>query len=171
MGKLDDVLTENFKPAFETSGTLPIPGATGEPTTLTTPATSTPTEPIIPVEPTTAIPVEFNLESFNKHFGKEFKDPDDIKSLFDLPTKITEVEGKLTEFEKIQKELADYKQKYEEVGKYIDPKTFFANDKLYQTNLMLKKYPDKDVSLMTKISTLDVDKANNFDLLVLNKML
>jgi hypothetical protein len=168
MGKLDDVLNENLKPAtFDTPGTPPVTPVV-EPTPPVTP--ETPATPVTPTTPETP-PVEFNLESFNKHFGKEYKKPEEIKSLFDLPTKITEVESKLTEFEKTKQELADYKKRYEEVGKYIDPKSFFANEKLYQTNLMLKKYPDKDVALMTRISSLDIDKADNFDLLVLNEML
>ena len=116
-------------------------------------------------------PVEFNLEHFNKHFGKEFKKADEIKGLFDLQGKVTEYEGKLTEYEKAKLDLADLQKKYEEVGKYVNPKDFFANDDVYRTNLMLKKYPDKDVTLMTKISTLDIDKTDNFDLLVLNEML
>ena len=56
-------------------------------------------------------PVEFNLDHFNKHFGKEFKKADEIKSLFDLQGKVTEYEGKLTEYEKAKLDLSDLQKK------------------------------------------------------------
>jgi hypothetical protein len=142
--------------------------------TLTTEATAVEAE----IEPTNtesvkteSVPEEFKLEHFNKKFNKEFKSEDELKSLFDLPTKVTDLEAKASQTDKLKADYDALQAKYNEVGKYIDPKKFFANEELYKTNLMLKKYPDKDVTLMTKISTINVDKADDIDLLVLNEML
>jgi hypothetical protein len=162
-----DTLDNVFK-QYSLKGDNPAGDVT--PSTDTNPPVDPPAEPNNQ-PPANDPPVEFNLDHFNKHFGKEFKKADEIKSLFDLQGKVTEYEGKLTEYEKAKLDLSDLQKKYEEVGKYINPKDFFANDDVYHTNLMLKKYPDKDVTLMTKISTLDIDKTDNFDLLVLNEML
>jgi hypothetical protein len=163
-----DTLDNVFK-QYSLKGDNPAGDNITPPTDTNLPA-NPPTEPNNQ-PPANDPPVEFNLEHFNKHFGKEFKKADEIKSLFDLQGKVTEYEGKLTEYEKAKLDLSDLQKKYEEVGKYVNPKDFFANDDVYRTNLMLKKYPDKDVTLMTKISTLDIDKTDNFDLLVLNEML
>lgn len=137
------------------------------------------TEPVVPVEvktetiteTTTTEQPEFNIEHFNKRFGKEFKSEDELKSIFDLPTKVSELETKASELVKLKAEYEALQQKHNEVGKWVDPKKFFANEELYKTNLMLKKYPDKDISVMTKVSTMDVDKADNIDLLIMNELL
>jgi hypothetical protein len=165
MSKLDEVLAQNLKPAFEQTGDTTIP-----PTTITSePVVTPPSGDTVTTQPTNI--EEFNLDHFNKHFGKEFKKADEIKSLFDLQGKVTEYEGKLTEYEKTKLDFAELQKKYEEVGRFVDPNSFFANDEIRRTNEMLMKYPDKDTTLMTRIGSLDIDKTDNFELLVLNEML
>ena len=165
MDGLDKALSENFKPVVPTTVDSTITPTTGDPVTTQTTITE---DPAATNTTTSDLPVEFNLEHFNKHFGKEFKKVDEIKGLFD---KVTEYEGKLTEYEKTKLDFTELQKKYEEVGKFVDPNSFFANDQIRRTNEMLMKYPDKDATLMTRIGSLDIDKTDNFDLLVLNEML
>ena len=162
--ELNDLIKQHY-PKTDTQQTT-------ETTQIETPVIETKVEPTN-TEPVTTEPIaeEFKLEHFNKKFGKEFKSEDELKSLFDLPTKVTDLESKASQADKLKADYDALQAKYNEVGKWIDPKKFFANEQLYHTNLMLKKYPDKDVALMTKISTIDVDKTDDIDLLVLNEML
>ena len=68
-----------------------------------------------------------------------------------------------------KKQFDDLKAEFDskkEALSLIDLKQYFANENLYKTNEMLKKYPDKDVSIMTQIGSMDLEKADPVDLLV-----
>lgn len=116
-----------------------------------------------------------SLNEFTKTFGKEFTDENEVKDFFSFPQKYTELENKHKEtennFNLTKAERDKLKKDYEEVGKYVDPKSFFANESLYKSNQMLLKYPDKDAATMLKISGMDVDAAKATDLLVANERL
>jgi hypothetical protein len=123
-------------------------------------------------QPVTTDPTpKFDIQKFNeftKTFGKEFKDEDEIKGLFSYPAKYTELENN---FNLTKKEKEELDKKYNEVGKFIDPKDFFANEALYKSNQMLLKFPDKDPVTMMRISNMDLSKTKDVDLIVANERL
>jgi len=115
---------------------------------------------------------DFNVK-YGKRFNREIKEEKELEEIFSASSKISDYKAKLKvsqdEYGLTKKQFDELSTKYEsekEALKFIDIKKYFANDKLYKTNEMLKKYPDKDISTMTEISNMDLEKADNVDLLV-----
>jgi hypothetical protein len=120
---------------------------------------------------------DFNTK-YGKRFGREIKEEKELEDIFSAPSKVSEYENKVKDLESqhglTKKELEDLKIQRENEKdslRFIDIKKYFANDSLYKTNEMLKKYPDKDISIMTSISNMDLEKTDTVDLLVKKALL
>lgn len=114
---------------------------------------------------------EFN-EKYGKRYGREIKEEKELEDLFSYPTKYYELEGKYKSVEEAhnltKKQLEDLTSEYEskkENLKFIDLKKYVGED-LLKISEMRKKYPDKDVAIMTQIGSMDLSKADPIDLLV-----
>jgi hypothetical protein len=128
--------------------------------------------------PTADIPADFDVTTFNnftKTFGREFKDVNDAKEFFGIENKYKEIEGThaLTkkELDDLKAEHERIKKEYNEVGKYVDPKSFFRDEASFRANQLALKYPDKDPNIMEKISRMDIDKTSPIDLIIHNERL
>jgi hypothetical protein len=122
--------------------------------------------------------LDFDINSFNaftKFLGKEFKDLNEAKDFFSIPHKYKELEDthNLTkkEIDSLKTEYEKTKKEYQEVGKYVNPRDFFADDASFKANQLKLKYPDKDAITMDRISRMDIDKATKIDLILLNEKL
>ena len=104
----------------------------------------------------------FSFEAINKRFGREFKDEDEIKSVFDKAGKYEEVlsdlqskEDKISELEKL-------------TGK-LNPRSWFANDDEYVKNQFLINKKDSlseaQIDALKGISPSNVDKLSPQDAL------
>ena len=126
-------------------------------------AQETTTEPTTPQEPK---PDEF-IESFNKKFSTQYKTDEEIKSLFGLPGKVTEYEGKLKDFDTAKADAEKYKKELEET------KTTYMSDllgkplikKAYVAEQLLAKFPDRDPFVLQELAMADVDKMSDLDVL------
>jgi hypothetical protein len=136
------------------------------------PVDSLPTEPaVVPDKPIELDINDFN-EKYGKKFGREIKDPKELEDIFSAPNKVKEFEAKIKEHEDAhgltKKELADLRAEYESKKdnlQYFNIREHVGED-LLKINEMRKKYPDKDASIMSQISRIDIDKADPIDLLV-----
>jgi hypothetical protein len=175
-----DEIVQAFKEAYpqkhdKTDTTIPgsVPADVNSNVNVTT------TDPIpTPVVPDTSKdpveifdPSEFNTK-YGKKFGREIKEEKELQELFSAPTKITEYENKVKNLESehglTKKQFEDLQAKYEsekESLKFVDLRKYVGED-LLRISEMRKKYPDKDISIMTSISNIDLDKADTVDLLI-----
>lgn len=106
------------------------------------------------------------IENFNKRYGKQYKTDDDIKGLFELSKKITEQEGRLSDYESIKKAADERQRKIEELESLNDPLKFFSSPESYVAEQLKIKYPNRDTALLHEVVTTDVDKIGDFDLLI-----
>ena len=132
-----------------------------------------------PKEPPKAIELDINdfNEKYGKKFGREIKDSKELEEIFSAPNKIKEFEDKIKEHENAhgltKKELDDLRAEYEskkENLQYFNIKDYVGED-LLRISEMRKKYPDKDIAVMTQINSMDLDQADNVDLLVKKALL
>jgi hypothetical protein len=118
----------------------------------------------------------FDVTDFNEKYGKkynrEIKEEKDLEELFSAPTRISDYESKLKAaldaHELTKKQFNDLTAEYEskkENLKLINLEEYVGKD-LLKISEMHKKYPDKDVAIMTQIGSMDLDKADPVDLLV-----
>ncbi len=161
---------------FESFNTTPPAGQeTPAPETRTENQTPTTTEQNTVVAPeagtqtqggTSAPPKtdEF-IDNFNKRFSTTYKTDDEIKSLFELPKKVTEYEGKVKDRDELARSVEKYKTDLEtlkktEVSRYLsDP----LMQRAYVANQLLKKHPDKDPFVLQEIAMTDVTKMSDLD--------
>jgi hypothetical protein len=118
----------------------------------------------------------FDVTDFNEKYGKkynrEIKEEKDLEELFSAPTRISDYESKLKAaldaHELTKKQFNDLTAEYEskkENLKLINLEEYVGKD-LLKISEMRKKYPDKDIAIMTQIGSMDLDKADPVDLLV-----
>jgi hypothetical protein len=175
-----DEIVKAFKEAYpqkddKTDTTIPGSIGTNDSANTNTVTTTDPPAPVIPDPSKTASeifdPSEFNTK-YGKKFGREIKEEKELQELFSAPTKITEYENKVKNLESehglTKKQFEELQTKYDsekESLKYVDLRKYVGED-LLKISEMRKKYPDKDISIMTAISNINLDQADTVDLLV-----
>lgn len=111
------------------------------------------------------------FDDFNKRYGTSFKDETELKSLFELPKKITEYEGKIKDRDELEKNLNQYKSNLEtlkqsEAQKYLEHPLM---QKAYIAKQMMEKYPDKDPFILQEIAMSDLSKMDNIEAIAKEK--
>ncbi len=107
------------------------------------------------------------IENLNKRYNTQYKTDDDVKKLFEYPKKISEYEGRLSEFEGLKKTLGEKDKEIEELrGSQDDPLKYFSSPESYVAEQLKIKYPNRDSAMLHEIITTDIDKLNDFDLLL-----
>jgi len=184
--KFDDKLEEalsKIKPPQE--GVEPVaPEETNPPTNVETPVpepapqaqepapqeipAEPPTDPATPAEPE---PVEFNIKEFNERYGTEFTDEDGLKGSLTKLNDLGNYDQVVTDKDRLQVELDEMKQKYEDVAEALNPRTHFANEEEYKRQLILQKYGnDLNPALLNEIISKDLNQASDIDVLALGKL-
>ena len=154
---------DNFKkfeePPVQEPQTGNEPAATTEPTPDTPPQSSTPTG----TEPQ----ADTFFETFNKRFNTQYKTDEDLKTLFDLPKKVTEYETKYKDYDDLKKSVDQYKLDLENLSQREAAK--YLNDPIMQKAWVVKelkgKYPNSDVGVLTDLAMTDLDKISDLDIL------
>ena len=137
-------------------------GTTQEAAPTVTPPAATPTTPTTVDAPK---PDEF-IENFNKRYGTQYKGDDDVKGLFETTKKISEYEGRLTDYDNLKKSAEERQKEIERLEGLNDPLKYFSSPEAYKAEQLRIKYPDKDPFLLQEVATTDVNTMDNFDLLV-----
>jgi hypothetical protein len=116
---------------------------------------------------TTETPDKF-FDELNKRFSTSFKGDDELKNIFGMPNKISELEGKAKLADDYSKKIEDYEK---QLGEYKNN----GNSELlskpllrkaYIADQLLAKYPDKDPFTLQEIVMADVSKMSDIDVLV-----
>ncbi len=106
------------------------------------------------------------IENFNKRYGTQYKADDEIRSVFELPKKVSEYEARLSDYENVKKSAEERQRKIDELEGLNDPLKFFSSPDAYIAEQLRIKNPDKDPVLLHEIATTDVSKMGDFDVLV-----
>ena len=108
---------------------------------------------------------EFNIETFNKAFGREFKSKEDIDNLFAVTEENQSIKAKLEEY---QKQLEEKDAKLKE---HFNPLSYFANEQQYKVNKVLKDNPELNEAIVGRVLTSNLDELSDKDVLKLNDMI
>ena len=106
----------------------------------------------------------FKLDYFNKTFSTSFEDESSLKSALE----------KAQQFEKVQLDLQQAKEKaskYDQVIEYYDPKNLYGDDETYAFIELKKKFPDRDLGVVSKIRSQEFDQMSDLDKLILSDKL
>lgn len=116
---------------------------------------------------------EITIEVFNQSFGTEFNEEEFNSIKEDIP-KLKEYKEaiKLTDVVKeLNGKIKAAQDENEELKSLYDPKKIFVSDAEYNRQQLLRKYPDYDPSVITKIINADVSKLSPFESLKLKTLL
>jgi hypothetical protein len=158
---MDDtqVIIGGAKPAAPITPPAEVPNDAAHQAAVETPKTPE-TPPTTPQTPEW----EFKVEHFNKWAGSEFKNEDEVKSSLKSLSKVKD-------YENVIKERDELKTKYEEIQSQLDPRSYFVNDDEFKRQLILRKYPEGDPYVMSKVLSLDEKTSKDIDILIAGEML
>lgn len=143
-------------PVVEQPANVP-PQTPPQETQQATPPTQMPQGSAVTPESNTPPEWNFDLQAFNKRFETSFENEDSFKEALGARSKISEYEQRLSELE-------PYKERYngikDRVGK---TKEIFANETVQKLNELVKKFPDKDPSMVGKILDMNIDNIRSFE--------
>jgi len=106
----------------------------------------------------------YDIESFNKHFQRSFKDEEELKSLFELPDKLKTYEEQVADKERALQEL---QEKHNSFLDSIDPEKIFTDKEAITLTQLRQKYPNADMNSITNIRSSDLNSMDKLDALVL----
>lgn len=107
--------------------------------------------------------VVFDINSFNKAFGTEYKSTDDIKGTFSTLKEVETLRASISEKDKALQEKETL------LASHTDGLRLFANDKMYKVNQVLIKNPDLNQDAVTKLVTSNIDEMKDSDVLKMQK--
>ena len=149
--------------------------AAGTPPATETPTPSTETSTPTPQADAGAAPVatdtkpDLFFDELNKRFSTSFKGDDELKNIFGMPSKISELEGKAKLADDYSKKIEDYEQQIEKFKNNPNGADLLEKPllrKAYIADQLLAKYPDKDPYTLQEIVMSDVSKMSDIDVLV-----
>lgn len=105
------------------------------------------------------------IENFNKRYGTQYKADDEIRSVFELPKKVSEYEARLSDYENVKKSAEERQKEIERLESLNDPLKFFSTPEAYIAEQLKIKYPDRDAVVLQEIVTGNADQMDDFDLL------
>jgi hypothetical protein len=174
MGTLDDHIKARQAEMEETNIEEAPAVETVESTEVTTEETptvviegenQTTTEETPVVEPEV---VEYNDEQLNTFFGTTGKTKEDLKSVFSLGDKYSELEKT---HDAASQELESVKAQNLELKKGLDPLSYFSSDEAYVAEQLRKKYPKMDPVAIQTAMTKDLDQMTDLDVLALQDVI
>jgi hypothetical protein len=174
MGTLDDHIKARQAEMEETNieeasavETVESTEATTEetPTVVIEGENQTTTEETPVVEPEV---VEYNDEQLNTFFGTTGKTKEDLKSVFSLGDKYSELEKT---HDAASQELESVKAQNLELKKGLDPLSYFSSDEAYVAEQLRKKYPKMDPVAIQTAMTKDLDQMTDLDVLALQDVI
>lgn len=102
----------------------------------------------------------FEIDSFNREFETTFEDKSSLKEALEARNRLNEIELELQQ----AKEKAS---KYDQVLEYYKPENLYGDEETYAFIELKKKFPDKDLSIVSKIRSSEFDSMSDLDKLVL----
>lgn len=113
------------------------------------------------------------IETFNKRYATQYKSDDELKGLFSLPSKVSEYENRLKDYEELKKSVDNYKKELEET------KSTYMSDllskplirKAYVAEQLQAKYPDRDARVLGEIAMSDIDGMSDIEAIAKEKMI
>ncbi len=159
----------NQTPPEEPKQAETITAETPKETTTVVPPTTTETKTEVPptTEPPKAEPAKVDefFENFNKRYNTTYKSDDELKTLFGLPGKVTEYEGKLKDHEELEKSVDAYKKELEETKANTTSELLSKPliRSAYIADQLQAKYPDKDPFMLQEIAMSDLSKMSDLD--------
>ena len=120
------------------------------------------------VEETTETQIEFDDEQLNTFFDTTGKTKDDIKNVFTLGTKYSELEKEQGE---AKRELESLRLSNAELKKGLDPLAHFSSESAYVAEQLRKKYPDMDAVAIQQAVTKDLSLVSDLDVLALQDVI
>jgi len=108
---------------------------------------------------------EFDLESINKAFGKDFKTVDELTDLFNLPDEYNSVKAKL---DATAKDISD---KEEALKEKYNPMSYFADEQEFKINQILKNDTKLNKNIVSRLVYSNLDELKDEDVLKLNDLL
>lgn len=113
------------------------------------------------------------IETFNKRYATQYKSDDELKGLFSLPSKVSEYENRLKDYEELKKSVDNYKKELEET------KSTYLSDllskpllrKAYVAEQLQAKYPDRDARMLGEIAMSDIDAMSDIEAIAKEKMI
>lgn len=111
------------------------------------------------------------LQEFNKAFGTEYKEADEIKPLFELPSRVKEYEEKEESYKSFKEQEKSYKVKIEDLQSSLNPLKYFSSPDAYIAEQLRVQHPDKNPVLLHELATKDLKSMDDFDILVKSVLL
>lgn len=113
------------------------------------------------------------IETFNKRYATQYKSDDDLKALFSLPSKVSEYENRLKDYDSLKGSVDNYKKELEET------KSTYLSDllskpllrKAYVAEQLQAKYPDRDARMLGEIAMSDIDAMSDIEAIAKEKMI
>lgn len=109
--------------------------------------------------------LEFNLESFNKAFEGNYENVDQVKEVLELAKKYPEIKAMLDDKEQLITE------KDEALKTHFNPMEYFADEKEFKINKILKDNKDLNRNVVSRLVYSDIDQMDDKDVLKLNELL
>lgn len=109
---------------------------------------------------TTTVDESFKIDHFNKTFSTSFEDESSLKSALERAQQFEQVK---TDLQQAQEKAG----KYDQVLEYYDPKNLYGDDETYAFIELKKKFPDRDLGVVSKIRSQDFDQMSDLDKLML----
>lgn len=109
--------------------------------------------------------VEFNIDTFNKAFKRDFKSVDEINGLFGLSEEYTSLKAKYDTMEKLIAE------KENALKEQFNPLNYFANEQEFKINQILKTNQGLNEEVVRRVVSSDLEKLSDKDVLKLNEQL
>lgn len=102
----------------------------------------------------------FKIENFNKTFETSFEDESSLKSALE----------RAQQYDQVQLDLQQAKEKagkYDQVLEFYNPKNLFGDDETYAFIELKKKFPDRDLGIVSKVRSQEFDQMSDIDKLLL----
>ena len=113
-------------------------------------------------------PVGINDEQLNTFFDTEGKTQEDIKAVYGLGAKASELESENSE---ISQELETLKDQHAKLKEELNPLSYFSSEEAYVAEQLRKKYPTMDAVAIQKAIMTDVSKMDDLDVLALQDVI
>lgn len=168
---VDEVLNDpesGFVKAGEKPAETP-PEATPAPET---PAAETPPAEAPPAETPPEAPAwDFKLDEFNKRYGLDFKDEDNLKSFFEKGSKLSEIE---TELNGLKEQLPYYQEVEQTLRDFVDtndPIKVYGSEEAYKDALAIRKLSQegRNEAVVTKAIKSNLGAMSDLDVLTMKK--
>ena len=129
-----------------------------------------PTEPEKPVEPAKpaepVVPQAWDkVKWVNEQFGQQLAKEEEADTFFET------LKQRHSQFDELSTASERLRLENEELKAGVDPMQFFANDKVFVYNEMLKKFPDYDPGIVSQIAFSDISEMTPMQVLTYRALL